>query len=205
MFQESFDTADNRLWIVSPRHTIGKYPNNEIMFLLVLQVKNRYSYLPMVKTFLPSVAYRNIGHVWRLYNVNKPRFVTHILWTRSSVLSKYCSHCLILKPFNLIWHLFTTVNPDCAPIVKNRQYKTELPIPTKWELSAFAICFGSIISLFSTTSLLIQVDLFFFGRTSRSVFQNSFGFPLCSFSRCLEKSRRCFRKLACDLIPKLFV
>ena len=33
------------------------------MFLLALQVTNRYSYLPMVKTFLPSVAYRNIGHV----------------------------------------------------------------------------------------------------------------------------------------------
>ena len=30
------------------------------MFLLALQVTNRYSYLPVVKTFLPFVAYRNI-------------------------------------------------------------------------------------------------------------------------------------------------
>ena len=34
------------------------------MFLLALQVTNRYSYLPMVKTFLPFVVYRNIGYVW---------------------------------------------------------------------------------------------------------------------------------------------
>jgi hypothetical protein len=64
MFQDSFDNADDRLWIISPQRTIGgKYPNDEIMFLLALQVTNRYLYLLMVKTFLPSVAYLNIGHV----------------------------------------------------------------------------------------------------------------------------------------------
>ena len=48
---------------ITAAYTIGKYPNNEIMFLLALQVMNRYSYLPMVKTFLQFVAYRNIGYV----------------------------------------------------------------------------------------------------------------------------------------------
>ena len=45
------------------------------MFLLALPVTNRYSYLPMVKIFLPSVAYRNIGHVCKPEAIVRPTAV----------------------------------------------------------------------------------------------------------------------------------